>query len=184
MSRIGKKAIKLKDKVEIQQQDHIITLKGPKGELSIKLRKELSAELKDDHLHLKIDDPGKNKDKGKIKALYGLYGSLLNNASIGVSEGFSKTLLLVGVGYRAQMKDKTLVMLLGYSHPVEMDFPEGITIECPEQTKIVVSGVDKELVGGAAACIRAARPPEVYKGKGILYQGEIIRRKAGKAGKK
>ncbi|NHZ70873.1 MAG: 50S ribosomal protein L6, partial [Proteobacteria bacterium] len=124
----------------------------------------------------------RSNDERSSRALHGLYRSLINNMVIGVSEGYSKELTAVGVGYRASLKGKNLELLVGFSHPVNIEAPDGITFEVPEQTKIIVSGIDKQMVGQVAANIRAVRPPEPYKGKGIRYVDEHVRRKAGKAG--
>lgn len=181
MSRIGKRNIKLDSGVEVKQEGDIVKVKGPKGEIIFKVHKEFQVNLTDGFVNIK---PNSEDSRGKLKALHGLYGSLLQNAVTGVTKGFSKKLLLVGVGYKAQMQGKKLVLALGYSHPKEYEAPEGITLSCPDQTTIEISGIDKCLVGQAAANIREARPPEPYKGKGVRYEGEVIKLKAGKTGKK
>lgn len=181
MSRIGKRNIKLDSGVEVKQEGDIVKVKGPKGEITFKVHTEFTISCADGFASIKpnVEDP-----RGKLKALHGLYGSLLQNAVTGVTKGFSKKLLLVGVGYKAQMQGKKLVLALGYSHPVEYEAPEGTTLTCPDQTTIEISGIDKCAVGQAAAKVRGFRPPEPYKGKGVRYEGETIKLKAGKTGKK
>ncbi len=181
MSRIGKRAIKLGSGVDVKQDGETVKVKGPKGEIVLNMNENFAIEVNDGILTVspKGEDP-----RGKLKALHGLYGSLLNNAVIGVTTGFNKKLVLVGVGYKAQLQGKKLVMALGYSHPVEYEVPEGLTVTCPDQTTIEIAGVRKDQVGQFAAEVRTSRPPEPYKGKGILYAGEKVRRKVGKAGKK
>jgi large subunit ribosomal protein L6 len=164
--------------VEIAE-NNVVTVKGPKGELTRALPKEMT--IKQEEGKIVVERPN---DLKKEKSLHGLTRSLLHNMVVGVSDGFSKKLEIQGVGYRAEKKGNTLVMQLGYSHPVEMPDPEGITTETPSQTQIVVKGIDKALVGNYAANIRAWRAPEPYKGKGIRYEGEQVRRKEGKAGVK
>jgi large subunit ribosomal protein L6 len=159
-------------------ENNTVTVKGPKGELTRTLPKEMT--IKQEDGKVEISRPSDDK---KEKALHGLTRALLHNMVVGVSEGFSKTLEINGVGYRAQKQGKTLVMHLGYSHTVDMEDPEGITTTV-QDNKIIVSGIDKELVGQTAANIRAKRGPEPYKGKGIKYDYETIRRKVGKTGKK
>ncbi|MDX1919686.1 MAG: 50S ribosomal protein L6 [Candidatus Caenarcaniphilales bacterium] len=182
MSRIGKKTTKLESGVEVKQSDETIIVKGPKGEISIPVTGGFKVEIADGSVA--IQPPAKELTKGKDKALYGLYGSLLRNALIGVTKGFTKKLILVGVGYRAQLQGQKLVMSLGYSHPVEFEVPSGLSIKCPDQNTIEITGIRKDEVGQFSAVVRKSRPPEPYKGKGILYDGEKIRRKEGKSGKK
>jgi len=155
-----------------------VKAKGPKGELE----RDFSPRMRivKDGQELRVERP---TDSKQDKSLHGLTRSLLNNMVQGVNQGFQKTLDIVGVGYRAEVKDGVLNLSLGFSHPVEYTIPQGIDIECPMATRIVVKGIDKELVGKVAAEIRAFRPPEPYKGKGIRYEGEEIRKKAGKAGR-
>ena len=179
MSRIGKMPIAIPAGVTVSvAENNTVTVKGPTGELTRTLPKEMTIEQKDGKVVI-----SRPSDDKKEKALHGLTRALLHNMVVGVSEGFSKTLEINGVGYRAQKQGKTLVMHLGYSHTVDMEDPEGITTTV-QDNKIIVSGIDKELVGQVAANIRAKRGPEPYKGKGIKYDYETIRRKVGKTGKK
>ena len=179
MSRIGKMPIAIPAGVTVSvAENNTVTVKGPKGELTRTLPKEMT--IKQEDGKVEISRPSDDK---KATALHGLTRALLHNMVVGVSEGFSKTLEINGVGYRAQKQGKTLVMHLGYSHTVDMEDPEGITTTV-QDNKIIVSGIDKELVGQTAANIRAKRGPEPYKGKGIKYDYETIRRKVGKTGKK
>ncbi|MCL6476848.1 MAG: 50S ribosomal protein L6 [Peptococcaceae bacterium] len=179
MSRIGKQPIPLPKGVDVTIDGTAVAVKGPKGVLRREFHRNMMIRVEDGKLLVErpSDDP-------VDKSLHGLSRTLLNNMVTGVTTGFQKTLELTGVGYRASKQGKKLVLAVGYSHPVEMDPPEGIEIEVPTPTKIVVKGVDKEKVGAFAANIRAVREPEPYKGKGIKYEGEYIRRKAGKAGGK
>jgi len=177
MSRVGKTPITLPSGVDVKVSGRIVEVKGPKGSLTQDV---------DPAIHVSVDGGtvilGRDDDERSSRALHGLYRSLINNMVIGVSEGYSKELTAVGVGYRAALKGKRLELQVGFSHPVNVDAPDGITLEVPEPTKIIVSGIDKQLVGQVAANIRAIRPPEPYKGKGIRYVDEHVRRKAGKAG--
>ncbi len=177
MSRIGKKPIDVPSGVDIKIDGQDVVVKGSKGELSRTFNERIGFEMEDGVLTLTRPD-----DSRESRALHGLSRALLNNMVVGVSDGFVKELEIHGVGYRATLKGKDIELLVGFSHPVNVQAPEGITFEVPEQTKIVVSGIDKELVGQVAANIRKVRPPEPYKGKGIRYVGEYVRRKAGKAG--
>ncbi len=179
MSRIGKKPIVLPAGVQVDIQGSTVKVKGPKGELA----RGFAAPI-----HIALDDGRVNvsrpSDEPTMRALHGTTRAVLQNMVTGVSTGFSKALQIEGVGYRAEMKGKQLVMALGYSHPVPVDPPPGISFAVDEKTKtITVNGIDKEIVGQVAADIRAWRPPEPYKGKGLRYVGERVRRKAGKAGK-
>ena len=179
MSRIGNAPIEIPSGVEVSVAGQDVTVKGSKGELSMTLPGDITAELDDNKLQ--VNRPG---DDGDHKAMHGLARSLVQNMVIGVSEGFSKKLEIVGVGYRAQAKgSNALELQLGFSHPVNIQAPEGIEFEVPQQTEIIVKGIDKQLVGQVAADIRALKKPEPYKGKGIRYAGEHIIRKAGKAAK-
>ena len=178
MSRIGKMPITVPAGVTVTIDGSTVTAKGPKGELSRTFRPILNIEQ--DGVVINVTRPD---DSREAKAQHGLVRTLIANMVEGVSNGFSKKLQLVGVGYRAALKGKDLEMQLGYSHPVIVAAPEGITFECPTQTEIVVSGANKEQVGQVAADIRKWRKPEPYKGKGIRYEGEYIRRKLGKAAK-
>lgn len=179
MSRIGKLPINIPQGVDVKIEGNLVTVKGPKGLLSRELHKDMQVEMNDGKIEVK-----RPSDEKFHKALHGLTRTLVNNMVEGVTKGFEKSLELVGVGYRAQKQGKKLVLSVGYSHPVEIDPPAGIEIEVPVATKIVVKGADKEAVGALAANIRKVREPEPYKGKGIKYEGERIRRKVGKAGGK
>ena len=179
MSRIGKAPILIPEKVAVTLKGLSVTVKGPKGELSRTLPDGVTISQVDQTL---VVSP--NNDRRKARELHGLCRSLIANMVEGVSNGFSRRLEIVGVGSRAQVKGKTLVVSAGYSHPVEVVPPEGVTFAVQNNTNVIISGPDKELVGNEAAKIRAIRPPEPYKGKGIKYEGERILRKAGKSGKK
>ena len=179
MSRIGNKPITIPAGVEVTLDGNVITVKGPKGTMTKELHKNMEVSVNGTEITVKRPD-----DEAYNRSLHGLTRTLINNMIEGVEKQFSRTLEVNGVGYRAQLKGKKLVMNLGYSHPVEMDAPEGITFEVPNPNTIIVKGVDKEVVGQTAAVVRTKRPPEVYRGKGIKYAEEHIRRKEGKAGKK
>ena len=179
MSRIGKKPVEIPSGVEIKIEGNVITAKGPKGTESVTFRDEVKVSVVENNI---IVEP--NSEDRKTNALHGLYRTLIANAVHGVSQGFEKKLEIVGVGYRANMEGSNLNMALGYSHPVVVVPPAGITLSVEANTKISVKGSNKQTVGDVAAFIRSKRPPEVYKGKGVKYEGEYIRRKAGKAGKK
>ena len=179
MSRIGNKPITIPEGVEVTLDGHMITVKGPKGTLTREIHKNMNVAL--DGNVIKISRPD---DEPSNRSLHGLTRTLINNMIIGVKEEFKRELEINGVGYRAQKQGNKLVMNLGYSHPVEMDAPAGITFDVPNPNQIIVRGIDKELVGQTAAVVRTKRPPEVYRGKGIKYAEEVIRRKEGKAGKK
>lgn len=176
MSRIGNKPIVVPESVEIKIDGQKLTAKGPKGELNITLNKEVKANLKDGELNITLED--KN-----ARNIHGIMRTLVSNMVEGVSNGFSKKLLIVGVGYRAAKQGDKLNLTLGYSHPVVMDIPKGIEVEVPKPTEIIISGADKQVVGQFAADVRSKRLPEVYLGKGIKYEDEVIKRKVGKAGK-
>ena len=179
MSRVGLKPIPLPDKVEVDIRGNHVTVKGPKGELSRSFDPAMEIELESGILSVK-----RPTDQRTHRALHGLTRALLYNMVTGVSQGYNKVLEIVGTGYRAEMQGRNLVLYLGHSHPIEFEPPEGISFEVPRGGRsVTVEGRDKELVGEIAARIRRQRPPEPYKGKGIRYQGEHIRRKAGKAGK-
>lgn len=175
MSRIAKKPIALPAAVEVKANGQTITVKGPRGELNHQLHKLVEMTNSDGALTFVAVG-----DSQQAVALSGTTRSVINNLVIGVTDGFEKKLELVGVGYRAQAKGKTLNLTLGFSHPVNYDLPDGITVETPSQTEIVVKGNDKQKVGQVAAEIRAFRPPEPYKGKGVKYADEIIVRKEAK----
>ena len=179
MSRIGNKPITIPAGVEVTLDGNVITVKVPKGTLTKELHKNMEVSVNGTEITVKRPD-----DEAFNRSLHGLTRTLINNMIEGVEKQFSRTLEVNGVGYRAQLKGKKLVMNLGYSHPVEMDAPEGITFEVPNPNTIIIKGVDKEVVGQTAAVVRTKRPPEVYRGKGIKYAEEHIRRKEGKAGKK
>ncbi len=176
MSRIGNYPITIPSGVTVSVADGVSVVKGPKGELRQHVPEGLLYEQEDGTLTIKRPDESK-----PMKAYHGLVRALIANQVVGVTEGWTRTLEIEGVGYRAQVKGKVLDLQLQFSHPLEYPIPEGITIECPEPTKIVVKGADKQQVGQVAAEIRAFRKPEPYKGKGIRYEGETIIRKAGKA---
>ena len=179
MSRIGKRPIPLPKGVTVTVEGNTVKVKGPKGELQRKLHPELSVALENNELTV-----SRPSDEARHKALHGLSRTLVANMVEGTSKGFQKTLELVGVGYKAEKRPYGLQLALGFSHPVEYKAPKGITLTAPIPTQIIIDGADKEIVGQVAAEIRSLRPPEPYKGKGVKYQGEQIRRKAGKAGGK
>ena len=179
MSRIGKKPVEIPQVVEVKIDGQTVTAKGALGTETVVVRPEIAVKMEDNHVVLTKVGTSRETD-----ALYGLSRTLVANAIHGVKDGFVKKLEINGVGYRAQMQGSTLNMALGYSHPVDIVPPEGITITVEANTKITVKGSNKQTVGDVAALIRSKRPPEVYKGKGVKYEGEYIRRKAGKAGKK
>lgn len=177
MSRIGKNPIPIVSGVDVKVSGQDVTVKGPKGTLERTFHERVTIIVEDGEARV-----NRNDEDRKTRALHGLSRALLANMVEGVSAGYRKELSIVGVGYRASLKGKNIELLVGYSHPVEILAPDGITFEIPEQTRIIVSGIDKELVGQVAADIRKVRPPEPYKGKGIRYVDEYVRRKAGKAG--
>ena len=180
MSRIGKLPITIPAGVTVNVSgDNNVTVKGPKGTLSQQVNRDITVHQEGNVLTLT-----RPTDTKPHKAMHGLYRALVNNLVQGVSDGFSKTLELVGTGYRAQVQGSTLTINIGYSHPVVFEAPETITFETPVPTRIIVKGIDKQQVGNLAADIRAVRKPEPYLGKGIKYENERIRRKEGKAGKK
>lgn len=178
MSRIGKMPVAIPSGVEVKVDGHIVTVKGPKGELTREFNEMMAIKVEGEEVIVERPD-----DSREAKSLHGLTRTLIHNMVEGVSNGYSKKLELVGVGYRAALKGKDLEIQLGYSHPVVVEAPENITFEVPSQTEIIVSGISKERVGQVAADIRAWRKPEPYKGKGIRYEGEYVRRKLGKAAK-
>ncbi len=177
MSRIGNAPIEMPSGVEASIDGDTVTVKGPKGTLTQVIDPRIGISIEDGVITVARDN-----DEREARALHGLTRALLANMVVGVSAGYTKELQAVGVGYRAALKGSTLELQVGFSHPVSIEAPEGITFEVPEQTKIIVSGIDKQLVGQVAANIRRVRPPEPYKGKGIRYVDEHVRRKAGKAG--
>ena len=176
MSRIGNKVIVLPAGVEITNNDNVVTVKGPKGELTREFSKDI--EIRVEGTDVTLHRPNDSKE---MKTIHGTTRALLNNMVVGVSEGFKKELEMRGVGYRAQLQGSKLVLAVGKSHPDEVEAPEGITFELPNPTTIVVSGISKEVVGQTAAYVRSLRSPEPYKGKGILFKGEVVRRKSGKS---
>ncbi len=179
MSRIGNKPITVPQGVEVNLDGQKITVKGPKGTLEREIHNNISVKLENGVIT--VTRPNDQKEN---RSLHGLTRTLINNMIEGVSKEFTRTLEINGVGYRAAKQGKTLVLTLGYSHPVNMEEPEGITYEVPNPNTVIVRGIDKQLVGQMAAEVRTKRPPEVYRGKGIKYDYEVIRRKEGKAGKK
>ena len=180
MSRIGKKPVVIPDGVEVKIDGQVVTAKGPLGTETVELRPEVRVKLEGNEIIVDIE----NHDDRKARALWGLSRTLVNNAVEGVKHGFTKKLEIQGVGYRANMEGANLNLVLGYSHPILVTPPEGIKISVEANTKITVTGSNKQMVGDVAAEIRSKRPPEVYKGKGVRYEGEYVRRKAGKTGKK
>ena len=178
MSRIGNKPITVPDGVEVKLDGQKITVKGPKGTLEREVHKNMKVSM--DGNVIKVERPD---DEPENRSIHGLTRTLINNMVIGVKDEFKKELEVNGVGYRVQKKGNNLVLTLGYSHPVEVEAPAGITFDVPNPNQIIVKGIDKELVGQTAAVIRTKRPPEVYRGKGIKYADEVIRRKEGKTGK-
>jgi large subunit ribosomal protein L6 len=179
MSRIGRKPVTVPKGVTITQAGNTLTVKGPKGELKRTLPAEIQVAVAAEEITVT-----RPSDEQRHKALHGLTRTLIANMVEGVTKGFTKTLDIVGVGYKAEVRPYGLQMALGYSHPIEVRAPAGIKLAAPNPTTVVIDGADKEVVGQIAAEIRSLRPPEPYKGKGIKYQGEVIRRKAGKAGGK
>jgi large subunit ribosomal protein L6 len=175
MSRIGKKAVSLASGVTVTLDGQTVSVKGPKGQLSWTLPEEIEVRQEGQELLL-----SKRVENTRAQAMWGLSRTLVNNMVTGVTTGFEQTLELVGVGYRAQMKGQALNMQLGFSHEVDVPPPAGVTFATPKQTEIKISGIDKQLVGETAARIRRIRPPEPYKGKGVRYAGEQVRRKEGK----
>ena len=183
MSRIGKLPISIPSGVTVTLNNGVVNVKGPKGELSQKVDSSIKVKIEDNHVIFEIDENSPVNYKQK-QAFHGLYRALVNNMVVGVSEGYKKELDVNGVGYRVAKEGNKLVMNLGFSHQVIMEEIEGITIEVPGPNKIVIHGCDKQKVGQFAAEVREKRPPEPYKGKGIKYTDEVIRRKAGKTGAK
>ncbi len=178
MSRIGRLPIPIPDGVEVTLDDNRVTVRGPRGELARELSPELQLVREDGTL--RVERPSDDK---RSRELHGLTRTLVANMVTGVTTGYRKGLEITGVGYRAQLVGRKLQLNLGYSHPVEIEPPDGIAFEVETPTRLAVTGIDKELVGHVAARVRATRKPEPYKGKGVRYAGEVVRRKAGKAGK-
>lgn len=178
MSRVGLKQIEVPEGVEVTFKDHTVTVKGPKGELTRELNSTIT--INQDGNIITFERPNDLKEN---RSLHGTTRSLVSNMIEGVHKGFEKNLEIIGVGYRAQKQGTKVVINAGYSHPVEIEQPEGIEIDVPKNTQIIVKGIDKELVGAVAANIRSVRLPEPYKGKGIRYEGETVRQKEGKTAK-
>ena len=179
MSRIGRMPIVLPEGVEVKVENGLVSVKGPKGQLSQQIGKEISVNVENNTVVLT-----RANDKKEVRAQHGLYRALINNMVIGVTKGFEKALIVNGVGYKAQVQGKKLILNIGYSHPIEIEAPEGITIECPQLTEVVVKGINKTLVGQVAANIRAKREVEPYHSYGIRYKDEVVITKEGKtAGK-
>jgi large subunit ribosomal protein L6 len=178
MSRLGKSPIPLMDKVEIKISEGMIHAKGPKGNLSIPAQEGISLKVEGDRLHIVRDEKVEMP-----RPTYGLYRALINNMVIGVSKGFERRLGLIGVGYRAAVQGQMLDLQLGFSHPTQVRIPKGVNVTVEKSITIIINGIDKHLVGQFAAAVRAMKPPEPYKGKGIRYENEFVRKKAGKAAK-
>ncbi|KYD11024.1 50S ribosomal protein L6 [Heyndrickxia sporothermodurans] len=178
MSRVGKKPIEIPSGVTVTLDGNNVTVKGPKGELTRSFSPDITINIEENVINIT-----RPSDAKEHRALHGTTRALLANMVEGVSKGFEKSLELIGVGYRAQKQGSKLVLNVGYSHPVEFEAEEGLEIEVPSNTKVIVKGTSKERVGALAANIRGVRPPEPYKGKGIRYEGEYVRRKEGKTGK-
>lgn len=176
MSRIGKRPIPIPKDVEVKLEGDFLRVKGPKGELKRRVHPKVQVNMDGGFISVSVDDESRES-----RSLHGLFGALINNMVIGVTKGFERILEISGVGYKAEVKGRTAVFNLGYSHPLEFDLPEGVDMSV-ERTKVVLSGIDKEILGMTAAKIRDLRKPEPYKGKGIKYAEEMIRRKAGKTG--
>jgi large subunit ribosomal protein L6 len=177
MSRIGKRPIAVPNGVEIRFDDKMLTVKGPKGELRRSIHPNVDLQIDDSQISVSVSDNSK-----KSRGLFGLFRTLISNMVVGVTEGFQKTLEINGVGYRAEVSGTQLVLNLGYSRPITYPIPAGINAQIEQRNRIILRGIDKELIGATASKIRALRPPEPYKGKGIRYEDEYVRRKIGKAG--
>ena len=175
MSRIGKQPIPVPSGVTVAIEPGVVRVNGPKGELSERIHRDITVAQEEERLVVT-----RPTDRGEHRALHGLTRSLVANMVTGVTDGYSKTLEIQGVGYRAQKKGNDLELSLGYSHPVSVKAPQGIEFEVPQPTRVIVRGIDKQLVGEVAANVRKQRPPEPYKGKGIRYEGEYVARKVGK----
>ena len=179
MSRIGNAPVVIPAGVEIKLDGSFVKVKGPHGELEYAFNKNIKISMEDGVV--KVERPDNNKEN---RSLHGTTRALIQNMVTGVSSKFKKELEMIGVGYKSSVAGKKLVINAGYSHPVEMEIPAGLTVEVPQPTKIIISGIDKQVVGAFASNVRKVRPPEPYKGKGIKFEGEVIRRKEGKTGKK
>ncbi len=180
MSRIGKRPVPIPQGVQVKMEDDVLVVKGPKGELRRKIHPLVKISIDEDKIAVSVENTRKKKDAG---ALQGLFRVLVDNMVTGVTKGFEKSLEIVGVGYRAEVSGDTVIFNLGYSHPINFKLPKGIEAKV-DRNKITLTGIDREVLGQTAANIRALRSPEPFKGKGIKYEDEIIRRKAGKAGAK
>ena len=179
MSRIGKLPIPLPKGVEVKVSGTEVSVKGPKGALTQKLVPGIRVQVEGSHVLVSLED-----ENADLNHYYGLYRSLINNMVVGTTEGFEKRLEMIGVGYRAAVQGELLDLQLGFSHPTQLPIPKGLTVKVEKNTLIIISGFDKHLVGQFAATIRSKRPPEPYQGKGIRYQGEYVRKKAGKSAAK
>ena len=179
MSRIGNRELKVPTGVTVENNDNVVTVKGPKGELSYSVNSDLTVKVEEGSVTIE-----RSNDSKKVKEMHGTTNALINNMIEGVSNGFTKGLEIIGVGYSFNVKGKTLVVKAGYSHPVEVSIPEGLEVEQVSNTEITVKGISKQLVGEFAANVRKIRKPEPYKGKGIRYNGEYVRRKEGKKASK
>ena len=178
MSRIGKKPVKVPAGVKVSVADRQISVEGPKGKLQWSYRPEVQVEFDDGEKEIRI---GRETDERQARALHGLTRSIIQNMVVGVTQEYTKKLEIVGVGYLAAIQGKTLQLRVGFAHEVHKEIPDGLKVTCPDQTHVVITGIDKQLVGQFAAEVRSVRKPEPYKGKGIRYDGEVVRRKAGKA---
>ena len=178
MSRIGKKPVNLPAGVEVRLESGSVAVKGPKGELDLTLRPEVGVAKSEDGQSLLVE---RKNDSRPARAFHGLTRALVKNMVVGVSEGFVKKLEIYGVGYNARVQGRSVRLAIGFCHPVDFDIPDGLVVECPTNTSVVINGCDKQAVGQFAAKIRAIRPPEPYNAKGIRYEGEYIQRKAGKS---
>ena len=176
MSRLGKKPLPIPSGVTVEINDDAVNVKGPKGELSLPVHPTIELSVADDAVNV-----GRKSEDRIARAMHGTSRQLLQNMILGVTQGFTKELEIVGVGYNAKVQGSKLTLAIGFCHPVDFDIPEGIKCECPENTRIVISGMDKQVVGQFAANIRAVRKPEPYKGKGIRYKDEVVRRKQAKS---
>jgi len=177
MSRIGKQPVEIPAGVTVDAKGQDVSVKGPKGNLSMTVRPEIDIAVEGNALTVTPNGSGPTRES---RAFHGMTRALINNMVVGVSKGFEKKLEIVGVGWNAQAQPKQVVLNIGFCHPVDVPLPEGVSAECPNPTAITITGADRQAVGQVAAKIRAVRPPEPYKGKGIRYQGEYVRRKAGK----
>ncbi len=178
MSRIGKLPIPIPSGVSVERKERVVTVKGPKGSLDLTLRPEVDVRVESSQLHVQ---PQPEDDRRETRAYHGMTRSLLNNMVKGVTKGYSKNLEIIGVGWNAATKGRQIALNVGFCNPVELDIPAGIEVEIPKPTNITIRGANKQLVGQFAAAIRAVRPPEPYKGKGVRYEGEYVRKKQGKS---